>query len=73
MRASDPGTQPRTLEDLLAGSSEARAVLDAIFSSIPSGLTIASAPNVEILRVTDTGAPIVKRSRSVLALSLQSK
>lgn len=55
-----------TLRDLLERDATAMALVDAIFASVPSGLTLASAPDVEILRVSDHGSALLQRERNRL-------
>lgn len=52
------------LDRLLDGS--AAALLDALMTHVPLGITIARAPDVEILRVSDAGSALLQRPRSSL-------
>lgn len=56
--AGDPDVSASTLFDGIAAP-----LLDAILSQAPVGITIASAPNVEILRVSEYGGQLLQRSR----------
>lgn len=47
-------------------SRDGRAVLEAIMRHVPSGLTLAAAPDVTILRVSDYGSRLLGRPRTAL-------
>lgn len=47
-------------------SQDGRAVLEAIMRHVPSGLTLAAAPDVTILRVSDYGSRLLGRARAGL-------
>lgn len=53
-----------SLDALMQGS--AGALLDALMAYVPSGITIAAAPDVRILRVSDAGAALLARPREQL-------
>lgn len=59
------------LNDLLCG--DAGSLLDSLMSFLPLGLTIADAPDVRILRVSDAGADLLGLPRSYLeSISLEA-
>ena len=47
-------------------SQDGRAVLEAIMRHVPSGLTLAAAPDVTLLRVSDYGSRLLGRPRAAL-------
>lgn len=47
-------------------SQDGRAVLEAIMRHVPSGLTLAAAPDVTLLRVSDYGSRLLGRARAAL-------
>lgn len=55
---------PDELERLLQGS--AAALFDALMAHVPIGITIAHAPDVEIMRVSDAGSELLQRTRASL-------
>jgi two-component sensor histidine kinase len=63
-----PGGEPRVIEvahDVTERAQNA-LLLDAIMTHVPSGLTVALGPEVEIVRVADYGARLLERPRDEL-------
>lgn len=63
--AIDPVVEfPSKLNALLEGSGA--ALLDALMTHVPVGITIARAPDVEIIRVSEAGTRLLQRPRNRL-------